>query len=266
MIEELSILALGLVVGVCSAIIGIGGGALVVPILPMISAVTPHEAVATSLFTIFLVVLSNSWSFHQDGLVVWPVAKWVGPTTAVAAFTSGSIAKVLPTLALQLFFMFTLLALLLKGFWERYFKTALKPKPVLGSGRLQNQKMLAFGTFVGMLSGLTGIGAGLVVGPVLLQTGWAKNEEVTPTTNAIMMFTALAGALAYAGLSWPDKSGRWGLVHLDKVAILVLGAVLSAHYARPLQKKLAEGWRFAILSGLLVLLITQLALNLRAYL
>ncbi|MBY0384598.1 TSUP family transporter, partial [bacterium] len=64
-------LFLGIIVGVVSSLFGIGGGIFIVPLLPNLLGVTPHQAVATSLASVFLVTLLNTVSFSREKLVNW---------------------------------------------------------------------------------------------------------------------------------------------------------------------------------------------------
>lgn len=65
MLELILLLSLGLVVGTFSALFGVGGGVLIVPLLPLAVNLSVRETIATSLFAIFLVVANNTLSFQR---------------------------------------------------------------------------------------------------------------------------------------------------------------------------------------------------------
>ena len=69
---------MGLLVALISVFIGLGGGIVLVPLMPDVFGITTHEAVATSLFTIFMVVFLNAYKFHQSKLINWSVVLWMG--------------------------------------------------------------------------------------------------------------------------------------------------------------------------------------------
>ena len=84
---------LGLVVGLLSTLLGLGGGILIVPALPLLIDLGQKSTIATSLLTISMLVSVNSWSFHKKGRVIWPVAIPIGIATAISALGFSFIAS-----------------------------------------------------------------------------------------------------------------------------------------------------------------------------
>ncbi|WP_440970371.1 sulfite exporter TauE/SafE family protein [Peribacillus frigoritolerans] len=62
------------VVGFSSGLFGIGGGALMVPVMMLLFYFPPHMAVATSMFMVFLSSITNSITHISLGNVNWPYA------------------------------------------------------------------------------------------------------------------------------------------------------------------------------------------------
>jgi hypothetical protein len=72
-----SLAGMGLVTGVLSGLFGIGGGFVIVPTLVLLSGMTVHRAVGTSLMVIFLVSLSGVGSYLlQGGYLSLPLTLW----------------------------------------------------------------------------------------------------------------------------------------------------------------------------------------------
>src|SRR5687767_6470439 len=104
-------LTLGLIVGASSTLFGIGGGIFVVPLLTLFTGMSTFEAVATSLFTVFLVTLVNTIEFSRKGFVRWPIGLLLGIPSAVVAVVSGAVALKAGEYLVQMAFLCVLVAL-----------------------------------------------------------------------------------------------------------------------------------------------------------
>ncbi len=247
MIEQLILVGLGVFTGFVSALLGLGGGVLVVPLLPTVVDIPYTEVVATSLCTIFLVVSVNAFFFHRDGLVRWDVALRMGPVTAVSAILAAKLAPSLPVVALKLLLAVLLLVTAMKALMA-------KPLPKAeAEGLGMSKAVVIWALIAGVVSGFTGIGSGVILGTILVSFGLVKNQQVSPTSNGIMMFTTFAATLGYFSLT--DVEGyRFGLVHADVALVLFLSATVVAKVMRPLQAKITAKARKAIFVSLLSLL------------
>jgi uncharacterized membrane protein YfcA len=79
------LVAIGLVAGVFSSLFGVGGGVVIVPLLLLATAFTPHQATATSLGAITITALAGvvAYAFRHD--IHYGYAALVGlPATAGA--------------------------------------------------------------------------------------------------------------------------------------------------------------------------------------
>ncbi|HLN12331.1 MAG TPA: sulfite exporter TauE/SafE family protein [bacterium] len=74
---NVTLMALGLGLGVISGFFGIGAGWLIVPMLVYLYGVPPHVATATSIFSLAVYSLAGVFEFAREGAVLWPV---VAPT------------------------------------------------------------------------------------------------------------------------------------------------------------------------------------------
>jgi uncharacterized membrane protein YfcA len=54
---------------------------------------------------------------------------------------------------------------------------------------------LILGAAIGLLSGLTGVGGGIFLSPVLLLMHWAKTKETSGVAAAFILFNSIAGLL-----------------------------------------------------------------------
>jgi len=120
LIEFVALAAIGLVAGILAGLLGIGGGAVIVPALtallvlrglPFDSAVP--MAVATALGTMLLTSASSAWSHWRRGSLDGGVVVRLGPAVAAGSFGGAWLAAALPgqTLARVFAVLISLIAL-----------------------------------------------------------------------------------------------------------------------------------------------------------
>lgn len=245
--EGAVLLVMGAAVGGLSAFIGLGGGILLVPLLPYVVPMVPSEAAATSLFTILMVAVSNSWKFTNQNLIPWRNALLLGGSAGVVSFGAASVAAKASELTVQV--MFGIILLILIGFvlFERRNRESSANDRRRGGGT-----WLALGGFCGLMSGSSGIGGGLIAGPLLLRLRLAPAETVVPLVNVMMIFSAGFGVLGFA-LNRPVWDGwRWGAIWLDAAIALFVGAQVTSPFGIRHQAKITPVARRWLLVGLLI--------------
>ena len=106
----LGYVALGLVMGICSGLFGIGGGAIAVPALVALFGVSDLIAKGTSLLVMIPTSFVGTLTNRRNGLVAWRTGLTVGVAAAAAAIPGAYIALALPpALSAVLFAVFLLL-------------------------------------------------------------------------------------------------------------------------------------------------------------
>ena len=241
---------MGLVIGGISAALGLGGGVLIVPLLPVIVDLTQEQTIATSLFTIFFVVAVNGYSFHKKNLVVWKVALTIGPLSAVGAFSAGWATQFLDDKTLKLILGTIILLMATR---------ILLQKTKITGGQFKTSEPIWYrdgviGLFSGLVSGISGVGAGMIMSPLILYFKLVTNEKMSPTSNGIMLFTTFFGALAFINRGQAGEGFSLGLIRADIAAVLVLCAWVTSYFGRPLQHKISFTQRRYMLGGLLLVL------------
>lgn len=240
------LLILGAGIGALSAFIGLGGGIVLVPLLPYVVPMAPSEAAATSLFTILLVAVVNSWKFTNLNLIPWWNAGLLGGSAGAVSFITASFIVKASELAVQVIFGLTLLGLIAFLLFERRNRAMPDQDRRRGGGA-----WLAVGGFCGLMSGSTGIGGGLIAGPLLLRLRMAPGEMVVPLVNVMMIFSAGFGVAGYAlnRQHWHDW--RLGAVWLDAAVALFAGAQLTSPFGIKHQARIPNSIRRKILMALL---------------
>jgi uncharacterized protein len=84
---------IGLAAGFMSALLGVGGGIVVVPLLILLLAYTPHVATATSLAAIGITALAGAITFAIAGEVDPAHALLVGLPAAVGATVGATLQQ-----------------------------------------------------------------------------------------------------------------------------------------------------------------------------
>jgi len=245
----------GIGVSFISTLFGLGGGIIMVPILSLILPYSHLEAVATSLATIVMVASFNTYNFNKKNVIVWKIVPWIVLTSIVFGFISPKISVILNETILVIIFILFLVWVAIRTF-------LIKGKENIPQYNLQNKYIpLGIGSLSGTIAGFTGIGGGGVTTPLMLITGMTKNKQAAPTSNAIMIFTALFASLSYALMDKvADGSMVFGYIHLDTSILLFLGSAAFSRFGVKLNNKFPLFWRKTILGIILLFVSVRLLL------
>lgn len=259
----LAALAVGLLAGAASGLIGIGGGAVMVPFLyfflsrPDLSgaSISPDDqaviAHATSLLVIVPISIRGAWLYHRAGLVEWKAVWRMGIASILAAVGGARVAVAIPGELLKLAFGVFLLAVsirLMAGKGRDADEELGSPQDQIRTG-----PAIAGGAAVGFFSALLGVGGGLVAIPLLIYALHVPLRKVSATSLAIITFTAFTGVVTYAasGFTAGARAGGGALAyfHLPAALALAVGAILAVPLGTGTQLRLptrALRWVFAI--------------------
>jgi uncharacterized membrane protein YfcA len=105
------LVAIGLVAGFLSALFGVGGGIVIVPLLILLARFQPHGAMATSLTAIGITALAGTLAYAFHGEVEPAFAALVGLPAAVGAVAGTALQQRLPGRPLALAFAALLAAI-----------------------------------------------------------------------------------------------------------------------------------------------------------
>ncbi len=201
MLDLIAILVVtGAVVGFAAALLGVGGGFIMVPVMYWaISATGVADNIAllttfgTSLLVIVPTVLSSTWRHHKNRAVIWRVAVTIGVCGAVGALGGSTLATYLPTGILKVGFgvlMLVISARMLVGLNAERAPCELEapPRPV---------HLIVLGLVMGVISGLTGLGGGAFMVPALVLLFRFPMLRAIATSSAAIIFTAPGGIVGY---------------------------------------------------------------------
>jgi uncharacterized membrane protein YfcA len=94
----------GVVTGMLSGLLGVGGGIFMVPFLVLVVGLGQHEAQATSLLVVLPTAVVASWSLHRRGVGDVRVALRMGLVGVAGGIAGTLLALSLPATALRMFF------------------------------------------------------------------------------------------------------------------------------------------------------------------
>jgi uncharacterized membrane protein YfcA len=248
--EYVFYLGLGAVAGLISGLFGLGGGAVIVPLLIFSFAaqgispeIATHLAIGTSLATIVVTSLSSIYTHHQKGAIRWELVKRLSPGIVIGSALGGLVAISLNGTLLQLMFGSFMICI---GLQMLFYKTnsvlGLKPSSPL---------LAVAGTGIGGISALFGIGGGVLTTPLLSHYG-VKIHQSVASAAACGFPIALVATLVYSssGVIAEQLPGSnlgyifvpaWLGIIVTSTPFARLGATL-AHRANERILKQSFGW------------------------
>ncbi len=259
MIPIIDDLLLGLLVGLMSSILGLGGGIVMVPALVILFAFPQQAAVGTSLLAISFVSSFNVIRFQLKKLLEWKTALKVGFTGGILSFLAGNIASYLSQQLLLVFFITVLFYLIIQTIRAKNsIKTSLPIKT-------SEKYVLKAGALAGIISGLTGVGGGSILTPILIGQQSIKKKMVVPLSNAFMMITSIGASIGYAMHS-PIVWEKWevGALHIDTALLIFIGALPASAFGTYFQSKVSLKVRKIFLLFFLILILIKMLFRLGA--
>jgi uncharacterized protein len=232
------LMATGVVSGVAAGLLGIGGGAIIVPalsnallLLGYDADVVQHVAVGTSLAIIIPTGFMSARAHYRRGALDLNVLRMWVPFIIAGTFIGGLMAGYFSGDVLRI--VFAVMAFVIAANIVFAFQTRLMGHL---SGSTLTHRISAL--VVGYISALMGVGGGSLTVPTLVAFG-ATMHAAVGTSAAIGVAIAVSGTLGFIISGW----GAEGLPPLSfgyiNLVALVLVAVLAAAFA-PLGAALAH--------------------------
>lgn len=192
---------LGAFAGVLAGLLGIGGGAVIVPMLMITFPALGMEnhpdlikiAVGTSLGSIMFTAISSSLSHHRKGGVDWHVFKFIAGGILVGTFLGSFVASHLPGRLLQGIFICFLYYVAANMILNK------KPNPSRTLPGLRG--LTCAGLAIGGFSSLVGIGGGTLTVPYLVWHNVDMRRAIG-TSAAVGFPIAFSGFCGYVVNGW----------------------------------------------------------------
>lgn len=257
----LAYLGVGLVVGFLAGLLGIGGGAVVVPILVLVftaqglgSDHVMHMALATAMATIMFTSVSSMRAHHAHGAVDWSIARAITPGILAGSFCAALVASLVSKRPLAVLFT----GLVFLAATQILFD--LRPKR---SRELPGRAgLFAAGAAIGAISSLLAAGGAFLCIPFLAWCSVPLRRAIG-TAAAVGLPIALAGTAGYVvqglrvdGLPAPSL----GYIYLPALVLVAGTSMLAA----PLGARVAHRLPVKRLRVICALVLYVLALRMLA--
>lgn len=229
-IDYFLFLFLGLFSGLLAGLLGIGGGIIVVPALFFLfhaldfePDILMHLSVGTSLAIMIITTFASAFAHYKKGSIIWSYTISLLPGVFIGCIAGVICAHYLQSSLLAR--IFGIFAILL-GLYLYCFK-----KPHFHFGEPKRTKLGCFGTVVGYLSSLLGIGGGTVVVPILI--GFSiPMKNAAGISSAATFFVSLIGTVAYLTAGWELSHihNSFGYIYLPAFILVSLGTLITVHW------------------------------------
>jgi uncharacterized protein len=183
-------ITVGLAAGLLSGLFGVGGGTVIVPLLVLVLAFDQRRAAGTSLAAIVPTATVGVISYATQSAVAWIPALLVA-AGAVGGAQIGTwlLPRVSQRILRWIFVGFAVLVIL-SLFLVIPSRDATVELTWLTSGGL-----VLLGVFTGTVSGLLGVGGGIIVVPALILLFCASDLVAKGTSLLMMLPTAVSGTI-----------------------------------------------------------------------
>ena len=185
------LILLGLAVGVSSGLFGIGGGIIILPALVYLFGYYTRIAAGTSLLAVVLPAVVGVISYAIEGNVNLLMALLLAAGSIFGAPIGSWLLTVLPQRAVRWGFIVFMLAVIASLFVVIPSRDAVVEIDwLLGAG------LVVLGLFTGVMSGLLGIGGGVIIVPLLVVLFGASDLVAKGTSLLVVIATGMSGTIA----------------------------------------------------------------------
>jgi uncharacterized protein len=241
-----ALLAGGLFTGFFAGLLGVGGGAIIVPVLFELfrfagvdESIRMQLCVATSLAIIIPTSVNSVRSHYKRGAVELGVIKTLGPWVVGGAIAGVFIASHAPSEFLKAAFIASTLFIA--------SRLAFGDAAPIEGARLPGQPWDGIvGAGIGLISTLIGIGGGAYVTAFMKFRGWAIHKAVA-TASGFGPIIAIPAVLGFIAEGWgspllpPLSLGYVSFLGVAVIApVSVLAAPLGVRVAHRLQRRTLE--------------------------
>ncbi len=232
-------LGTGLAIGFISGLLGLGGGIIMTPVqysiyssLGWSTDTATKVAFATSLAVIFPTALSGVLRHHREGGINWRTAIAMGVVSFGCSFLGASVASAhISGAALKIAFGAIGLVIAVRMLTLKVSETT---QPI----RHNIWLLFALALPVGIITGILGIGGGVVVIPLLVLVMHYRMKNAVATSLALMLFSSAGGVLGWSinGLHTQDLPDftlgyiywpAWIALSITSISLAQVGAYVA---------------------------------------
>ena len=246
----------GMATSLLSALFGVGGSILLVPVLHLLFPQCAVQVLAaTSLTVVMLSALINVCAFWRQGiklnlslLVLWSLGMTAGMQMGVYA------SFLLPDRVILLLFALVLTGLALRN----VCRCAVYVETAVPDSRTRNVGILLC-TAGGAVAGLTGLGGGSVLAPLMTQLSGIPRHHIAVYCNVMMLFGSAGTVAGYLRHFSPQpiglpQGGQVGYVNLTIVAVVFISTLVFQPVSMAVRSRLPVQTLRHAFSGILLMI------------
>ncbi len=235
--EIFALFLLGGAVGTIGALVGIGGGLILVPVLIFLG-LDPHVATGTSLAVVLFTGLSSALAYFRQKRVDWRTGLILELTTAPGGFLGAFLTTLASSKQMKIFFSLLMMFVAYKmwrgglelGSFASKFK--IRRRLVDSDGKIIEYDVdiapaIALSFLAGLASGFFGIGGGVLKVPILMAAG-APVHVAVATSSFMIVITASSALLERASL---------GQIRYYYLIGLIPGTIIGAQIGARIAKR-----------------------------
>jgi len=255
---DLLVIVAGLIVGFVVGLTGMGGGALMTPVLVLLFGVTPLAAVSSDLVAAAVMKPVGSWVHMRHGTIQWPLVRWLMLGSVPSAFVGVLVLRALGSSAdvqevvkasLGVALLIAASGMVVKAYTALLARArreaaaaqgVVLPQPRRAEGRSADRPVtvrplptVLVGAAGGLIVGMTSVGSGslIIIALLVLYPTLTANRLVgTDLVQAVpLVASAALGHLLF------------GDFRLDLTASLLLGSIPGVYLGAQLSSR-APGW------------------------
>ncbi len=189
----------GMVAGLFGSVLGLGGGILIIPMLTLLFGLPMREAIGVSLVCVIATSSGAASLFVKRRLCDIRLGMTLELATTLGAVAGGVVAGIMDQRLLSVLFsgllIYTACTMLRKEAETGHSDAA---NPMYESYQMANLPVgMGASFFAGNVSGLLGVGGGIVKVPVMYVLMRVPLKTALATSNFMIGVTASAGAFVY---------------------------------------------------------------------
>ena len=198
MLNNIKLIVLGIFAGILGGLLGIGGGTIIVPMLIIICSMPQKKAQGTSLFCAMLIAISGIYPYTFHGNINYIYGIFISLGAIIGAIIGSYIMKRTDTKILRNIFVCLLIYVSINMIYTGIKQTDM----IIYSFDLSKEwivwsVLFTIGIITGTLSGLLGIGGGLIMVPSMLILGFGQ-KMAQGISLLCMIPTAFTGIISQA--------------------------------------------------------------------
>lgn len=262
---------LGAFVGFVAGLLGVGGGAIMVPVLATIflwmgidRANIVHLALGTSMMAIILTSFASARAHFKHQAILWDLVKKIAPGIVLGTIIGVIFVNQINAKVLSIFFAFFVLIISF-----RLYNSTRSNESILTNKNTKNNEVMnrgkdvkacfSAGMVIGLVSALVSIGGGSLTVPYLVHYNVLIRYAIA-SSSAIGFVISITGTVVYFFLSISPSTnfapvpGAVGYIYLPAALCIGFVSLLTAHWGAALAHRMPAKQLKRVFAGLLLIL------------